>query len=60
MANAARREKLQLAHSTCILCFFCYFVIKHVILDYPHKHWANYGVKELWTICYHPAVPQRR
>ena len=21
-------------------------------------HWAKYGVKELWTICYHPGVPQ--
>ena len=29
-----------------------------MILDYPHKHWAKYGVKELWSIFYHPGVPQ--
>ena len=29
-----------------------------MILDYPHKHWAKYGVKELWTICYNLGVPQ--
>ena len=29
-----------------------------MILDYPHKDWAKYGAKELWTICYNLGVPQ--